>query len=681
MTIPLISVGMATFDDYHGVYFSIQDIRLNHPELMSRVEFIVIDNAPHLVPVADAIKNLFGNMGADGSSGKYIPMAAPVGTSPSRNAIFTHATGKYVLAMDCHVLLAPGALQALIDYYTADPECNDIISGPMVYDNMVNTTTHFNPIWRAEMYGTWASAWECSCSKYVFTMAERDDLAIPSTLDMRCEQIHNCPVCNKTIEIEAWGGHEAKYLNQGFRRPGMEGSNEPFEIPGQGLGLFSCRREAWLGFHPAARGFGGEELYIHEKYRQAGHRAMCLPDLKWLHRFGRPEGPKYPLTRWFKIRNYVLFYQELGWDLKPVYDHFVPTGLMGEAGWNKLIGNAVENELEVAVGGCNTCGGSNVSEAQQYTDVETLFAVVKRRPRDLDEHMDTLRTYAGKCERVTEFTARKESTIAFLAGLPKTVTSYSTEVEAFTNQAAALVKDQTAFIPKPFAIGQILPTIDDTDLCFIDTRHNYATLSTELAIYGAKTTRFIIMHDTVLYGQNGDDGLQGLMLAIYEFIQKNSQWDVADQYDHQYGLTILACREEDFPQGPGRELKLILKHLGIRPTPHCSCNTHVKTMNAWGVEMCKENREQIITWLNEGKGNWGWGSIFDMFKLAGKVAASALTFGSVVWKLNPFDPIPGLVDEAIRRAEVKENGSQLYVDNTAPDSIVDAPKGGGGDNA
>ena len=36
------------------------------------------------------------------------------------------------------------------------------------------------------------------------------------------------------------------------------------------------------------REFGGEEWYIHEKYRQAGAKCLCLPFLRWQHRFADP---------------------------------------------------------------------------------------------------------------------------------------------------------------------------------------------------------------------------------------------------------------------------------------------------------------------------------------------------------------------------------------------------------
>ena len=99
--------------------------------------------------------------------------------------------------------------------------------------------------------------------------------------------------------------------------------SEPFEIEMQGLGVFSCRKDAWLGFNPRFRGFGGAEFYIHEKYRQAGHKCWCLPWFRWLHRFGRPLGVPYPLTTEDKLWNYLVGWNELGLSLEPIYENFL----------------------------------------------------------------------------------------------------------------------------------------------------------------------------------------------------------------------------------------------------------------------------------------------------------------------------------------------------------------------
>jgi hypothetical protein len=254
---PFLTIGMATYDDYHGVYFSIQALRMYHKEVMDEVEFIIIDNNPkgthggELRKLTDWISNV-----------RYVPEEKWVSTAV-RNKIFEEAKGEFVMSMDCHVLFEQGSIKKLIDYYKQNLNTKDLYQGPMVYDDLTGISTHFKPEWRSQMYGVW----------------DTDDR-------------------------------------------GRDSNGEPFEIPMQGLGMFSCRKEAWLGFNPLFNGFGGEEGYIHEKFRQAGNKCWCLPFLRWVHRFARPDGVQYPLTLENKIKNYFYGHIELGWDIKPIYEHF-----------------------------------------------------------------------------------------------------------------------------------------------------------------------------------------------------------------------------------------------------------------------------------------------------------------------------------------------------------------------
>jgi glycosyltransferase involved in cell wall biosynthesis len=98
-----------------------------------------------------------------------------------------------------------------------------------------------------------------------------------------------------------------------------------FKIWGQGLGIFCCRRDAWLGFNNDFRGFGGEEGYIHEKYRKAGKKVWCDPSKIWLHQFcnGGRIIP-YPVHLPDRIRNYFIGFKELGLDPLEVEKHFDP---------------------------------------------------------------------------------------------------------------------------------------------------------------------------------------------------------------------------------------------------------------------------------------------------------------------------------------------------------------------
>lgn len=75
------------------------------------------------------------------------------------------------------------------------------------------------------------------------------------------------------------------------------------------------------------KGFGGEEGYIAEKFRRAGGKNICLPQLQWAHRFGRPNGVKYRLVLEDRIWNYFVGWLEITQDpddqmIKDIYNHF-----------------------------------------------------------------------------------------------------------------------------------------------------------------------------------------------------------------------------------------------------------------------------------------------------------------------------------------------------------------------
>jgi glycosyltransferase involved in cell wall biosynthesis len=248
-----LTIGMATYNDFNGVYFTLQALRLYQD--LRDTELLVVDNygCPNT-------KQLVENW-VHGA--RYLLATEVRGTAAPRDLVFREARGEAVLCCDSHVLFAPGAIRRLKEYYRAHPDCPDLLQGPLVYDDLETISTHFDPVWRAEMWGIWAT-------------------------DPR----------------------------------GQDPEGEPFEIPMQGLGAFSCRKAAWPGFNPMFRGFGGEEGYIHEKFRRAGGRCLCLPWLRWTHRFSRPAGIEYPLTVEEKLRNYLIGHAELGLDPTPVLSHF-----------------------------------------------------------------------------------------------------------------------------------------------------------------------------------------------------------------------------------------------------------------------------------------------------------------------------------------------------------------------
>lgn len=52
--------------------------------------------------------------------------------------------------------------------------------------------------------------------------------------------------------------------------------------------------------------------------------------------------------------------------------------------------------------------------------------------------------------------------------------------------------------------------------------------------------------------------------------------------------------------GPGTELKALLKDwLGIQANPNCSCNARARQMDEWGPDLCEQNMDTILQWLEE----------------------------------------------------------------------------------
>lgn len=252
-----LTIGISTYDDYDGVYFTIQSLRLHHSDIINECEILIIDNNP-TSKHGEALKHFLESV----PNSKLVPFDQYSSTFV-KGKIFEHADTPYVLSLDGHVLLYPGALKKLITFFDNNQDDGNLLHGPLLYDDMKHISTHFDLVWRGQMWGTWGT-------------------------DSR----------------------------------GLDINAQPFEIPAQGMGLFACRKNAWLGFNSKFRGFGGEEGYIHEKYRKNGRKVLCLPFLRWVHRFARPNGIPYRLTLEDKVKNYIIGHRELNMDITPVKEHF-----------------------------------------------------------------------------------------------------------------------------------------------------------------------------------------------------------------------------------------------------------------------------------------------------------------------------------------------------------------------
>jgi hypothetical protein len=81
--------------------------------------------------------------------------------------------------------------------------------------------------------------------------------------------------------------------------------------------------------------------------------------------------------------------------------------------------------------------------------------------------------------------------------------------------------------------------IEETDLLFIDTRHDYDQLREELRRHADKVRKYIVLHDTTTYGERGETpGHQGLWPAVEE-LRTEGNFRLQARCTNNNGLTLL----------------------------------------------------------------------------------------------------------------------------------------------
>ena len=194
---------------------------------------------------------------------RYVRFTDVQSPAHAKNKVFEEGNGDWIICMDSHVLYPPGVIKKYKEWIDNNYECMNLVQGPLVYDNLVSSSDCFNDVWSGHMWGQWSNT-----------------------------------------------GHTGE---------------EPVEIKMNGCGFLSCRKDAWLGFSKHFKGFGAEEGYIHEKFRQAGRKCWSLSWLRWVHHFqtvgGKVTAPYKPLVS-DRIWNYLIGFTELNLDISPIKEHF-----------------------------------------------------------------------------------------------------------------------------------------------------------------------------------------------------------------------------------------------------------------------------------------------------------------------------------------------------------------------
>ena len=206
---------------------------------------------------------------------------------------------------------------------------------------------------------------------------------------------------------------------------------------------------------------------------------------------------------------------------------------------------AVE-ESKVPCGSCNQ--PSQPPAPPLFATVEAWFDAVVKAPSDFHEHMPTLRDLAAKCEVAVELSQwLKPALLAMAAGKPKRLVSVCPGAKPEWGQLQQLLGKDA------FGSVQADPVATDgfsCDLLFIDTLHQAGRLRAELEKWGPHCRHYIAIHCTVTYGERGDDGGPGVLVALRDWVRARPEWSVVEHYQNNHGLTVLSCQDADKAQLP-----------------------------------------------------------------------------------------------------------------------------------
>lgn len=558
MLTPKISFVIPTHCDVQGLWSTIIDYKINHRQHLSYTELVVIDQSADKRD-GKVVKDWFPWASKGFHSSKYVPYTESFGSSLAKEKGFQEANGEIVLCVDSHVILWPNSITSLIQFVEDHPESNDLLCGPMIYDDMQTVSTHLDNVWSSNQWGVWKEARVCSCG---------------TSLEVRYNVYEHAWEARPPCYTQPWkprcwncGGD----INLTTCKSLLEVIGNPFEVWAQGTGLLASKKSAWPGFPKGVKGFGGEEVIIHMKYRQKGDKVLCLPELKWTHRFIRANPPEYNLDKWYQVRNYVLGFRELGMSLDPIYDHFIsqkhaePLAVhlstvhgirfdtlkdksdkqladvhqsicLPEEHWKLILDGAVDPPCN-----CNkdTVNLAKFEQKPEYKTVNDWYKDIVGS-KETGYHQ-TLHEIATQCDSAIEFCKDHTNiTVPLVSGVKKTYNSYYYKVYPELEWLRKLCGSRFVF-----NIGNPITTeITNTDLLVLESVKRGDLLHQQLLKYHDKVNKFIIVFGTVQHAEIGEGStpsqpIVGMLPGLRRFMTEFPMWSVYKDEDYNGGITVL----------------------------------------------------------------------------------------------------------------------------------------------
>jgi hypothetical protein len=155
---------------------------------------------------------------------------------------------------------------------------------------------------------------------------------------------------------------------------------------------------------------------------------------------------------------------------------------------------------------------------------------------------------ASQCAVVVDLGHRSNvSTTAMLAGQPERLLSYDSAPDPIWPELEKR-KGKTVCT---FAAADVLAVdLPECDLLFEDSKHTAEHVYSLLTRHAVKVRRYLVFHDTQIFGERGEDGGPGILPALRRFMQENPQWSVVYHSPANNGLTVLSRSPADKPPLP-----------------------------------------------------------------------------------------------------------------------------------
>ena len=159
---------------------------------------------------------------------------------------------------------------------------------------------------------------------------------------------------------------------------------------------------------------------------------------------------------------------------------------------------------------------------------------------DIFEHLPVLRKYALECPVIVEMGVRTVVSTWALLHEGARVYSYDIAYEPNVKVCQGICAQEGLHWDYRLESTHTATLPEDPDFLFIDTFHSYDQVKGELLRHAHRAKRYIGFHDTVSFGEVGmDNKSPGIMKAITEFLEENSEWTVCHSAKNNNGLMIL----------------------------------------------------------------------------------------------------------------------------------------------